>query len=66
MPYFTKDSEGKQITIELTAEIDTTLRQRISERNYSNYKLSSVVEAEILEAETIEEVEAISNQILNQ
>lgn len=66
MPYFTKDSEGKQITIELTAEIATILRQRISERNDSNYKLSSMVEAEILEAETIEEVEAISNQILNQ
>ncbi|MBU6141409.1 MAG: hypothetical protein KGP29_07665 [Proteobacteria bacterium] len=66
MPYFTKDNEGKQITIELTAEIATILRQKISERNDSNYKLSSTLEAEILSAESVEEVEAISNQILNQ
>ena len=66
MPYFTKDNEGKPITIELTAEIAATIRQRISERNDSNYKLSSALEAEISSAESIEEVEAISNQILNQ
>jgi hypothetical protein len=66
MPYFTKDSDGKPITIELTAKIAATLRQRISERNDSNYKLSSALEAEISSAESIEEVEAISNQILNQ
>lgn len=66
MPYFTKDHEGKPITIELTAEIAATLQQRISERNDNNYKLSSMVEVEISGAETIEEVEAISNQILNQ
>lgn len=66
MPYFTKDDSNKPITIKLTAAIATTLRQKISERNDSNYKLSSMVEAEILQAETIEEVEAISNQILNQ
>jgi hypothetical protein len=66
MPYFTKDSDGKPITIELTAEIAATLRQRISERNDGNYKLSKALEAEISGAESIEEVEEISNQILNQ
>lgn len=66
MPYFTKDNDGKPITIELTAEIAAILRQRISERNDSNYKLSSTLEAEISSAESVEEVEAISNQILNQ
>ncbi len=66
MPYFTKDNEGKKITIELTAEIAATIRQRISERNDSNYKLSNTLESEISSAESAEEVEAISNQILNQ
>jgi hypothetical protein len=66
MHYFTKDSEGTKITIELTAEIAATLRQKISERNDNNYRLSSSIEAEITNAQTIEEVEAISNQILNQ
>jgi hypothetical protein len=66
MPYFTKDTEGRQITIELTAEIAATIRQKISERNDGNYKLSSALEAEISGAESVEEVAAISNQILNQ
>ena len=66
MPYFTKDDDGKPITIELTAEIAATIRQRISERNDSNYKLSNTLESEISSAESVEEVEAISNQILNQ
>jgi len=65
MPYFTKDNEGGKITIELTAEIAATLRQRISERNDNNYKLSSSLETEINKAQSIEEVEAIANQILN-
>ncbi len=65
MPYFTKDNEGKKITIELTAEIAAILRQRISERNDNNYKLSSSLETEINNAQSIEEVEAIANQILN-
>lgn len=65
MPYFTKDNEGKSIAIELTAEIAATLRQKISERNDNNYKLSSSLEAEINNAQSIEEVEAIANQILN-
>jgi hypothetical protein len=63
MPYFTKDDDGKPITIELTTEIAVNIRQRISERNDSNYKLSSALESEIISAESIEEVEAISNQI---
>lgn len=65
MPYFTKDNEGKKITIELTSESAATLRQKISERNDNNYKLSSSLEAEINNAHSIEEVEAIANQILN-
>jgi len=65
MPYFTKDNEGKKITIELTAEIAAILRQRIAERNDNNYKLSSSLETEINNAQSIEEVEAIANQILN-
>ena len=65
IPYFTKDNDGKPITIKLTAEIAATFRQRISERNDSNYKLSSTLETEISKAKIIEEVEAISNQILN-
>jgi len=65
MPYFTKDNEGKKITIELTAEIAATLRQKISDRNDNNYKLSSNLEAEINNSQSIEEVEAIANQILN-
>jgi len=66
MPYFTKDNEGKQITVELTVEIATILRQRIIDRNDNNYKISSASEIEIANAQTIEEVEEISNQILNQ
>ncbi len=59
IPYFTKDTNGDKITIQLTAELATSLRQRITERNNSNYKLSSLIEAEINGAQTIEEVEAI-------
>ncbi len=65
MPYFTKDNEGKQITIQLTAEISKNLQQRILERNDSNRKLSRILEKEINDAESIEEVEAISSQILS-
>lgn len=66
MPYFTKDGDGKPITIELTTEIAAVLRQRITDRNDSNYRISSALEIEITNAQTIEEVEEISNQILNQ
>ena len=66
MPYFTKDSEGRKITVVLTAEIAAVLRQRITDRNDSNYRISSALEIEITNAQTIEEVEEISNQILNQ
>jgi len=59
MPYFTKDLEGKKITIELTAEIASLLKQRIFERNDNNYKVSGVVEEEINNAQNIEELEAI-------
>ncbi|MBU6140456.1 MAG: hypothetical protein KGP29_02725 [Proteobacteria bacterium] len=60
MPYFTKDVNGKKITIELTSEIAGLLRQRIAQRNNDNYKLSSVIEAEINNSTTIEEVETIT------
>lgn len=59
MPYFTKDLEGKKITVELTAEIAALLKQRIFERNDNNYKVSSVVEEEINNAQSIEELQAI-------
>ncbi len=59
MPYFTKDLEGKKITIELTAEIAALLKQRIFERNDSNYKISGSIEELINKAQSIEELEAI-------
>ena len=60
MPYFTKDIDGNKIIIELTPEVAALLRQRIAQRNNDNYKLSSVIEAEINNATTIEEIEAIT------
>ena len=66
MPYFTKDLEDRKITVELTAEIAGSLRQRIADKNDGNYKISKAMEAAISNAQTIEEVEEISNQILNQ
>jgi hypothetical protein len=59
IPYFTKDISGNKITIQLTAELATSLRQRIAERNNNNYRLSSLIEVEINSAQTKEEVEAI-------
>jgi hypothetical protein len=59
MPYFTKDLEGKKITVELTAEIAALLKQRIFERNDNNYKVSSVLEEEINNAQSIEELQAL-------
>ncbi|NBV06585.1 MAG: hypothetical protein EBS06_05045 [Proteobacteria bacterium] len=59
MPYFTKNLEGKKITIELTAEIASLLKQRIFERNNNNHKVSGVVEEAINNAKSIEELEAI-------
>lgn len=59
MPYFTKDLEGRKITVELTAEIAALLKQRIFERNDNNYKVSGVVEEEINNAQSIEELQAI-------
>jgi hypothetical protein len=60
IPYFTKNPDGNPITIQLTAELVTSLRQRITERNNNNYKLSSLIEAEINSAQTQEEIEAIN------
>lgn len=60
IPYFTKNPDGNQITIQLTAELATSLRQRITERNNNNYKFSSLIEAEINSAQTLEEIEAIN------
>jgi hypothetical protein len=60
IPYFTKDPAGNQLTIQLTAELAISLRQRITERNNNNYKLSSMLEAEINSAQTQEEIEAIN------
>lgn len=60
MPYFTKDLNGNKIAVELTAEIATSLRQRIAQRNNDNYKLSSSIEAEINNSNTVEEIESIT------
>jgi hypothetical protein len=60
IPYFTKDISGNKITIQLTEELVTSLRQRIAERNNNNYRLSSLIEVEINSAQTKEEVEAIN------
>lgn len=59
MPYFTKDLEGKKITVELTAEIAALLKQRIFERNDNNYKVSVSIEETINNAQSIEELQAI-------
>lgn len=60
MPYFTKALNGDKIAVELTSEIAILLRQRITQRNNDNYKLSSSIEAEINNATTIEEIESIT------
>lgn len=60
MPYFTKDVQGNKITVQITAEIATSLRQRIAERNNNNYKLSSLIEIDINQAQSKEEVESIN------
>jgi hypothetical protein len=60
IPYFTKNPDGNPITIQLTTELVTSLRQRITERNNNNYKLSSLIEAEINSAQSQEEIEAIN------
>ena len=59
MPYFTKDLEGKKITVELTAEIAVLLKQRIFERNDNNYKVSGSIEEAINNTQSIEELQAI-------
>ncbi len=59
IPYFTIDANGNKITIQLTTELATSLRQRIAERNNNNYKINSLIEVEINSAQTKEEVEAI-------
>jgi hypothetical protein len=60
MPYFTKDTSGNKITIELTTEISASLRRSIAQRNDDNYKISSSIEALIEDAKTPEEVEVIA------
>lgn len=60
MPYFTEDTNGNKITIELTSKIVKVLRQRMTERNDNNYKRSSEIEAAIRDAKTVEEIEKIS------
>lgn len=59
MPYFTKDLEGKKITIELTDKSASLIKQRIFERNDNNYKVSSSIEETINSAQNIEELEEI-------
>lgn len=60
MPYFTEDTNGNKITVELTSKIVKVLQQRMTERNDNNYKRSSEIEAAIRDAKTIEEIEKIS------
>ncbi len=59
MPYFTKDTKGNKITVELTSEIVKILHQKITERNDKNFKRSNETEAAIKNAKTVEEIEAI-------
>ena len=59
MPYFTKDTKGNKITVELTSEIVKILHQKITERNDENFKSSNETEAAIKNAKTVEEIEAI-------
>ena len=59
MPYFTKDTKGNKITVELTSEIVKILHQKITERNDKNFKRSNEAEAAIKNAKTVEEIEAI-------
>ena len=60
LPYFTKDANGDEIAIQLNAELAVSLRQKIVERNNNNYALSSSIEIEINNAQTTEEVDAIT------
>lgn len=59
MLYFTKDLEGKKVTIELTAEIAALLKKKNFERNDGNYKVSTSLEEAINNAQTVEELETI-------
>ena len=65
MPYFTEDTQGNKISVELTPEIARSLRQLIAQKNNQNYKISYITEASVKNAKTTEEVEIISNQISN-
>lgn len=60
MPYFTKDLDGNKITVELTSNIAKAIQERISQRNDNNYRLSAILESEITQAKTVEEIEAIT------
>lgn len=60
MPYFTKDANDNKITTELTPSIARLIRQKIADRNDTNYKLYTETEAKIKSAQTIEEVKAIT------
>ena len=62
MPYFTKDLEGKKITVELTAEIGALLKKKIFERNDGNYKVSVSLEEAINNAQSVEELETIQSE----
>ncbi len=65
MPYFTKNLQGNKITVELNEDIARALRQSIATRNDRNYKACYAIEAAIKEAETTDEVAAISEEISN-
>ena len=60
MPYFTKDENGNQITVELTPEIAKSLFVMMTKRNDDNFANSKAIEKKINSTKTIEEVEAIS------
>ena len=60
MPYFTKDTSGNKITIELTAEIAASLRRSIAQKNDDNYRIGNSIETIITEAKTPEEAAAIT------
>lgn len=60
MPYFTKDTEGNKVVIELTPVLAAALNQSIATRNDSNYRICFAAETAIRNATTIEGIEAVT------
>lgn len=63
IPYFTEDSEGNKIAVEIDVEVARNLAYALAQRNNTNYKSGDAFEASIMAAETIEEIESITRNI---